>query len=195
MRKEVYIDPTAVVAKSARIGGGTRIWINSQIREDAVIGSECVISKDVYIDKGVVIGSGCKVQNGVSVYNGVVLEDDVFVGPHAVFTNDLYPRAFSSAWKVVPTRLRKGASIGANATIVCGVEIGEFSLVAAGSVVTRDVPPYTMVRGNPARPVALVNREGRPVQMLSRLRSPNERLEPRVAPLSEERRGDYPRNR
>jgi UDP-2-acetamido-3-amino-2,3-dideoxy-glucuronate N-acetyltransferase len=167
---DVYIDSTAVVAKDAVIGAKTKIWINSQIREGVVIGSNCVISKDVYVDKGVVIGDRCKVQNGVSIYNGVTLEDDVFVGPHVAFTNDLYPRAFSATWEVIPTLLRRGASVGANATVVCGVEIGEFALVAAGSVVTKDVAPYTLVQGNPARPVGFVDRSGRPVAGLGRTR-------------------------
>ena len=157
---DVYIHPTAAVDGRAEIGGGTKIWINVQVREGARIGRGCILSKDVYIDHGVSIGDGCKVQNSVSVYNGVTIEDDVFVGPNACFTNDKVPRANNPDWQVTPTRVRRGASIGANATIVCGIEIGEYAMVAAGSVVTRDVPPYTLVMGNPARRVGRIDAQG-----------------------------------
>jgi UDP-2-acetamido-3-amino-2,3-dideoxy-glucuronate N-acetyltransferase len=157
---DIFIHPTASVDKRAEIGVGTRIWINVQVREGARIGADCILSKDVYVDANVTIGDRCKVQNGVSVYQGVTVEDDVFIGPNAVFTNDFVPRAFNSEWQITPTQVKRGASIGANATIVCGTTIGEFAMVAAGSVVTRDVAPYTLVRGNPARPVARINREG-----------------------------------
>jgi acetyltransferase-like isoleucine patch superfamily enzyme len=108
----------------------------------------------------VIIGSRCKVQNGVSIYHGVTLADDVFVGPHAAFTNDKVPRAFNSDWKVAQTLVMRGASIGANSTIVCGVTVGEYAMVGAGSVVTRDVPPFVLVVGNPARPVAKIGTDG-----------------------------------
>jgi len=156
----VYIHASANVSDSASIGEGSKLWINVQVRENAVIGSNCVISKDVYIDHEVRIGDRCKIQNGVSVYHGVTLGDDVFVGPHACFSNDKVPRAFNQDWVVIPTVVMNGASIGANSTIVCGVTIGEFAMVAAGSVVTRDVAPFTLVMGNPARPVARVDRDG-----------------------------------
>lgn len=130
------------------------------MREDARIGEDCHISKDVYIDAGVSIGSRVKIQNGVSVYRGVVLEDDTFVGPHAAFTNDPMPRAFSPDWEVVPTYVRRGAAIGANATIVCGVTLGPYSMVAAGSTVTNDVPPHALVIGSPARLVGFICRRG-----------------------------------
>lgn len=149
---------------SASIGAGSKLWINVQVRENAAIGAECILSKDVYIDANVRIGDRCKVQNGVSVYQGVTIGDDVFVGPDAVFTNDLVPRAFNAGWRISPTRVENGASIGANATIVCGTTIGEFAMVAAGSVVTRDVPPFTLVRGNPARPCARIDREGNKIE-------------------------------
>ena len=163
---DVYIHPTAHVSEEAKIGAGTKVWINVQIRENAVIGEKCVVSKDVYIDRGVRIGDRVKIQNGVSVYNGVTLENDVFVGPHAVFTNDKVPRAFNADWKVTPTLVKEGASIGANATIACGIELGEYCMVASGAVATRDVPPYTLVMGNPARPVARIDRMGNRVQDL-----------------------------
>ncbi len=160
MSTEVFIHATANVSNMAHIGPRTKIWINVQIRENAEIGADCVISKDVYIDHAVKIGDRCKVQNGVSIYNGVEIGDDVFVGPNASFTNDKVPRAFNTEWSVVPTRIENGASIGANATIVCGLTVGEFAMVAAGSVVTKDVPPYTLVMGNPARAVSRVDRAG-----------------------------------
>lgn len=160
MAKPVYLDASAHVSPRAQIGEGTKVWINSQIREDVVIGEDCIISKDTYLDFSVRIGNRVKVQNGVSVYHGVTLEDDVFVGPNAVFTNDFYPRAANSDFPVRPTRVCRGASIGANATIVCGNTLGEYSMVGAGSVVTHPVPPYTLVVGNPARPVSLVCRCG-----------------------------------
>jgi acetyltransferase-like isoleucine patch superfamily enzyme len=148
------------VAKGAHIGAGSKVWINVQVRENTRVGSGCILSKDVYVDHGVTIGDRCKIQNSVSIYNGVTIGDDVFVGPNACFTNDRVPRAFSTDWKVTPTRVDTGASIGANATIVCGVTIGEYAMVAAGSVVTKNVPPYTLVMGNPARAVGKVDREG-----------------------------------
>lgn len=160
MTKAAFIHPTAIVDRRARVGAGTKVWVNVQVREDAQVGEDCVLSKDVYVDHGVTIGRGCKIQNGVSVYNGVTIEDDVFVGPHSCFTNDKVPRACNPDWQVTATRVRTGASIGANATIVCGVEIGEYAMVAAGSVVTRDVPPYTLVMGNPARPSGRVDKAG-----------------------------------
>ena len=146
-----YAHPTAVIEEEVEIGDGTRIWHFVHIRRGARIGKNCNIGKDVYIDVGVEIGDRVKIQNGVSIYRGVKIEDDVFIGPHVVFTNDLYPRAFSESWEVVGTLVKKGASIGANATIVCGVTIGMYSMVGAGSVVTRDVPDFGLVFGNPAR--------------------------------------------
>jgi UDP-2-acetamido-3-amino-2,3-dideoxy-glucuronate N-acetyltransferase len=147
----VYIDKTANVSPEAKIGDGTKVWINSQIREGAVIGANCNISKDTYIDKNVKIGDRVKIQNGVSVYDGVTLEDDVFVGPNVAFTNDKFPRSFNTEWKVIPTLVKQGASIGSNATIVCGLTIGEYAMVGAGAVVTKDVEAYTLVLGNPAK--------------------------------------------
>ncbi|MEZ0345180.1 MAG: acyltransferase [Infirmifilum sp.] len=163
-RREFYAHPTAVIEDGAQIGEGTRIWHFAHVRSGAVVGRECNIGKDVYIDAGAVVGNRVKIQNGVSVYKGVVIEDDVFVGPYAVFTNDKYPRAFSKDWEVVPTRIKRGASIGANATVVCGVTIGEFAMIAAGSVVTKDVPPHGLVMGNPARLVGFVCYCGRPLE-------------------------------
>ena len=164
MRDGVFIHPTAHVDERAHIGAGTKIWINVQIREHAQIGRDCILSKDVYIDHSVSIGDGCKVQNSVSVYNGVTIENDVFVGPNACFTNDKVPRANNPHWTVTATRVGRGASIGANATIVCGTTIGEFAMIAAGAVVTKDVPPFTLMMGNPARAVGRVNEAGHRVE-------------------------------
>lgn len=159
----VFIHPTAHVDPGAKIGEGSRVWVNVQVREGAEIGVGCILSKDVYVDADVRIGDRCKVQNSVSLYRGVTIGDDVFIGPNAAFTNDRVPRAFNSSWTITPTHIENGASIGANATIVCGVKIGEFAMVAAGSVVTKDVPPFTLVMGNPARPRARIDREGNKV--------------------------------
>ncbi|MBN2567243.1 N-acetyltransferase [Candidatus Woesearchaeota archaeon] len=153
------IHPTAEVSPDAKVGDGTLIWHHAQVREKASIGTGCVISKGAYIDTGVIIGDRCKIQNYVSVYHGVELEDGVFVGPHVCFTNDKNPRAVNpdgsqksvSDWRVAETRIRRGASLGANSTIVCGVTVGEWALVGAGSVVTKDVPAHGVVWGNPAR--------------------------------------------
>lgn len=164
MANNIYIHPTANVSEQAIIGDGTKIWINSQIREKSEIGTNCIISKDTYIDTEVKIGNNCKIQNGVSIYWGVTIEDDVFVGPNACFSNDRIPRAFNKEWKVTPTIVKKGASIGANATIVCGVTIGEYAMVAAGSVVTKDVEPYSLVMGNPARHYSYVDKMGNKIE-------------------------------
>ncbi|PLX18688.1 MAG: N-acetyltransferase [Candidatus Muiribacterium halophilum] len=157
---EVFIHKTANVSSDTKIGNGTKIWINSQIREGAKIGENCIISKDTYIDFDVSIGSGCKIQNGVSVYHGVKIEDKVFVGPYATLTNDKVPRAFHDDWKVSETLIKEGCSIGANATIVCGITLGEYCMVAAGSVVTKDVKPYSLVMGNPARHICYIDKDG-----------------------------------
>jgi UDP-2-acetamido-3-amino-2,3-dideoxy-glucuronate N-acetyltransferase len=160
----VFIHPTTNIHPSAIIGDGSKIWINVQIRENAQIGQNCIISKDVYIDLGVKIGNHCKIQNSVSVYSGVTIADMVFVGPYVSFTNDKIPRAFNATWQITPTEVKLGASIGANATIVCGVVIGEYAMVAAGAVVTKDVAPFTLVAGNPARPVATIDEAGNKVK-------------------------------
>lgn len=160
MQENVYIHPSANVSDKARIGAGTKIWINVQIRENAQIGEGCILSKDVYVDHAVHIGDRCKIQNSVSIYNGVSIGDDVFVGPNVAFTNDRVPRAFNPDWRITETRVESGASIGANATIVCGITIGEYAMVAAGSVVTKNVAPYTLVMGNPARPAGKIDKMG-----------------------------------
>jgi UDP-2-acetamido-3-amino-2,3-dideoxy-glucuronate N-acetyltransferase len=155
-----YIHPSATIEPDVQIGDGTRIWHNAHVRAGARIGKNVTISKDVYVDTGVVIGNGVKVQNGVSIYRGVTLEDDVFVGPHASFTNDQMPRAFTDEWEVTPTLVRRGASIGANATIVCGITLGPYAMVAAGATATTDVVPHGLAIGSPARLVAYICRRG-----------------------------------
>lgn len=159
-----YIHPTADVSPQAHIGARTRIWHHAQVREGAYVGEECIIGKGVYIGAGVHVGNRVKVQNYALVYEGVTLEDGVFVGPHACFTNDLRPRAINpdgtlqsaDDWEIVPTHVGKGASIGANSTIIAGVRIGEWAMVGAGAVVTHDVPPHALVVGTPARVVGYV---------------------------------------
>jgi UDP-2-acetamido-3-amino-2,3-dideoxy-glucuronate N-acetyltransferase len=159
MASEFYVHPSSDVSPQAVIGNGTKIWQHCQVREDAIIGENCILSKGVYIDFSVKIGNNVKIQNGISVYHGVTLEDGVFCGPHCVFTNDRMPRSINpdsslkqaDDWVLSETLVCKGASIGAHATIVCGVTIGRWAMVGAGAVVTRDVPHYGLVYGNPAR--------------------------------------------
>jgi UDP-2-acetamido-3-amino-2,3-dideoxy-glucuronate N-acetyltransferase len=154
------VHPTAIVEDGADVGAGTSVWHHAHVRDGARVGQECVIGKNVYVDVHAVVGDRCKLQNNVSVYHGVHIGDDVFVGPSATFTNDLVPRAFNANWQVVETHVQNGASIGANATIVCGVTLGEYSMVAAGATVTRDVAAHQLVAGTPARHHAWVCRCG-----------------------------------
>lgn len=142
---------TACIDDPAGIGEGTRIWHFSHVTKGAVVGKSCSIGQNVFIGAGAVIGNGVKIQNNVSVYDRVTLEDGVFCGPSMVFTNVINPRShISRKHEFRPTLVREGATLGANATIVCGVTIGRFSFVGAGAVVTKDVPDYALVYGNPA---------------------------------------------
>lgn len=155
----IRIHPTAEVSPQAKIGEGSAIWNHAQVRENASLGENCILSKGVYIDAGVSIGNNVKIQNYVSVYHGVTIEDGVFVGPHVCFTNDLRPRAVNpdgslksaDDWELSKTLVKRGAAIGANSTIICGVTIGEWAMIGSGSVVSKDVPNYGLVWGNPAR--------------------------------------------
>ncbi|MEZ4988573.1 MAG: acyltransferase [Saprospiraceae bacterium] len=157
----VFIHPTAIVDEGAIIGGGTKIWHFCHIMGGAVIGGGCNLGQNVFIADKVVLGRNVKVQNNVSLYEGVVCEDDVFIGPSAVFTNVLNPRsAVVRKHAYRPTLLRKGATIGANATIVCGVEIGAYAFVGAGAVVTRSVPDFALVTGVPARQTGWMSAAG-----------------------------------
>ena len=167
VKAEVFIHPLADVEEGAEIGAGTKIWRFVHIRSGAKIGANSMIGNCGFVDAGVTLGDRVRVQNGVLIFNGVTIEDEVFLGPNMIFTNDLYPRADGRHWIIVPTLVRKGASIGANATILCGITIGEYATVAAGSVVTKDVPPYTLVRGNPARPAGYVCVCGRKIGSMS----------------------------
>jgi len=155
----IRIHPTAEVSDRARIGEGSSVWHHAQVREGVTIGSNCIIGKGVYVDAGVPIGDNVKIQNYVSVYHGVAIEDGVFVGPHVCFTNDMRPRAINpdgslkavDDWVLSETRIKRGAALGANSTIRCGITIGEWAMVGSGSVVTQDVPAHGLVYGNPAR--------------------------------------------
>ncbi len=155
------IHPTACVDQPCEVGAGTRIWHFTHVRAHARIGAGCNIGQNVYIGYEVRIGDRCKIQNNVSVYEGVTLEDEVFVGPSAVFTNVINPRAMiERKHEIRPTLVRRGATIGANATVVCGVTIGRWAFIGAGSVVTRSVPDFSLVVGVPARRVGWVCRCG-----------------------------------
>lgn len=153
--------PTAVIDSGCHIGEGTRIWHFSHIMAGCVIGKECNIGQNVVVSPKVIIGNRVKIQNNVSVYTGVICEDDVFLGPSCVFTNVINPRSHvSRKEKYRTTRIEKGASIGANATVVCGHTIGRYAMIGAGSVITHDVLPYALVVGNPARQIGWVSEYG-----------------------------------
>jgi len=161
MNPEVFIHPTSVVDSPCAIGAGTKIWHFCHLMTGCDIGENCTLGQNVFVASGVMIGSGVKIQNNVSLYAGVILEEDVFVGPSAVFTNVTTPRAFIDRKQQFETTLvKKGASIGANATIVCGVTIGEYAMIGAGAVITSDVPDCTLIVGNPARSLGRVCRCG-----------------------------------
>ena len=155
------IHPTAVIDAGAQIGEGTRIWHYCHVMPRAIIGINCNIGQNVFVDNDAVVGNGVKIQNNVSVYKGVILEEGVFVGPSAVFTNVINPRSFierKTEFKQI--LIKKGATIGANATIVCGISIGEYALIGAGAVVTKDVPAYGLMMGNPARQKGWISEQG-----------------------------------
>lgn len=162
------IHDSAIVEGDAQIGDGTNLWHLVQVRPGAVIGRDCNIGRGVYIDADVTIGDQVKIQNYVSVYKGVTIGNGVFVGPHAVFTNDKIPRAVKADmsprgvddWELVATIVQDGVSIGANAVIVCGITIGRWAMIGSGAVVTKDVPAYGLVVGNPARLIDYVCPDG-----------------------------------
>lgn len=154
------VEPTSIVDENALIGDGTRVWNFVHVREKAVIGKNCVLGDYVYVGRGVKLGDSVKLENRATVYEGVTIEDEVFVGPNVTFTNDLIPRSFSTNWKILPTLVKKGASIGARTVIVCGVTVGEYAMIGAGSVVTKDVPPHALAYGNPAKIRGFVCRNG-----------------------------------
>ena len=153
--------PTAVIDKGCTIGAGTKIWHFSHIMPNATIGDNCNIGQNVFIASDVFIGNNVKIQNNVSVYTGVICEDDVFLGPSMVFTNIINPRsAVVRKDKYIKTLVKKGATIGANATIVCGNEIGEYAMIGAGAVITKPVLPYALMVGNPAKLIGWVSKNG-----------------------------------
>jgi UDP-2-acetamido-3-amino-2,3-dideoxy-glucuronate N-acetyltransferase len=156
-----FSHPTAVIDAGAQIGDGTKIWHFCHVMPTAIIGNKCNIGQNVFIDNNTIIGNNVKIQNNVSVYNGVVLEDDVFAGPSMVFTNVINPRSFiERKTEYKNTLVKRGATIGANAVIVCGHTIGEFAFIGAGAVVTRDIPAYALVVGNPAKQLGWVSAFG-----------------------------------
>lgn len=152
METNFFVHPTAIVDENCKIGEGTKIWHFSHIMSGCTLGQSCNIGQNVVISPGVVLGNNCKVQNNVSVYTGVTCGDDVFMGPSCVFTNVINPRsAVNRKSEYLKTHIGTGASIGANATIVCGHDIGEYAFIGAGAVVTKNVPAYALLVGNPAR--------------------------------------------
>ena len=158
---EVFIHESAYVDEGCTIGDGCKIWHFSHLMSGCRLGENCNIGQNVFIAEGVTLGNGCKVQNNVSIYQGVTCEDEVFLGPSMVFTNVLNPRAAvcrKSEYR--PTLLKKGVTVGANATIVCGHTLGEYCMIGAGAVVTKDVPAYALMAGVPARQIGWVNEEG-----------------------------------
>jgi UDP-2-acetamido-3-amino-2,3-dideoxy-glucuronate N-acetyltransferase len=157
--------PTAVIDEGAVIGKGTKIWHFSHIMSGAVVGENCTIGQNVLVASQVSLGNNIKVQNNVSIYTGVICEDDVFLGPSCVFTNVINPRSFISRKEEFrPTLVKKGASIGANATIICGVTIGEYAMIGAGAVVTKNVPDYALIVGNPGKQIGWVDKEGNTIK-------------------------------
>ncbi|PHN01510.1 acyltransferase [Flavilitoribacter nigricans] len=156
-----FAHPTAVIDPGARIGAGTRIWHFCHIMEGAIIGANCSLGQNVFVASGVEIGRGTKVQNNVSIYTGVICEEDVFLGPSVVFTNVRNPRsAISRKEAYQKTLVRRGATIGANATVICGNQIGRYAFIGAGSVITKDVPDYALMVGNPARQTGWMSDNG-----------------------------------
>jgi len=161
VEKEYYAHPTAVIDDGCKIGKGTKIWHFTHIMSGCEIGENCNIGQNVVVSPGVVLGNNVKVQNNVSIYTGVICEDDVFLGPSMVFTNIVNPRsAIIRKDQYLTTRVKKGASIGANATIVCGHDIGEFAFIGAGAVITKSVPDFALFIGNPARQAGFMSEYG-----------------------------------
>jgi len=165
-----FVHDTAVIDKGAQIGSDTKIWHFSHVMPDCKIGNNCNIGQNVVISPKVILGNNVKVQNNVSIYTGVICEDDVFLGPSMVFTNIINPRsAIVRRDQYIETKIEKGASIGANATIICGNTIGKFSLIGAGAVITKDVKPYAMVVGNPAKQIGWVSEYGHRLEFVNGL--------------------------
>ena len=159
---DYFVHESSYIDDNVKIGEGSRIWHFCHIQSGAQIGKRASVGQEINIGNNVIIGDGVKIQNNVSIYEGVIIEDNVFLGPSCVFTNDLTPRAEFPKGRAnyVRTFIKEGATIGANATIVCGISIGRYAMVAAGSVVTKNIPDYCLVRGNPARICGRVNEKG-----------------------------------
>ncbi len=156
-----FVHPSSIIDNGATIGSGTKVWHFCHLMPACKVGDRCIIGQNVYIDNDVSIGNGVKIQNNVSVYTGVEIEDDVFLGPSMVFTNVINPRSFiERKEEFKKTIVRKGATIGANATILCGVEIGSYAMIGAGTMVVKNVPPYALIVGNPAQQIGWVSRAG-----------------------------------
>jgi UDP-2-acetamido-3-amino-2,3-dideoxy-glucuronate N-acetyltransferase len=161
MENKYYAHPTAVIDEGSEIGAGTKIWHFTHIMQGCKIGENCNFGQNVVVSPGVILGNNVKVQNNVSIYTGVICDDDVFLGPSMVFTNVINPRsAVNRKSEYLKTHVKKGASIGANATIVCGHDIGEFAFIGAGAVVTKHVPAYALVIGNPGRQTGWMSEYG-----------------------------------
>lgn len=161
LQKDYFAHQSAIIDEGCKIGKGVKIWHFSHIMDGCTIGDCCNIGQNVVVSPGVVLGNNVKVQNNVSIYTGVICEDDVFLGPSMVFTNVINPRsAVNRKTEYLQTVVKKGASIGANATIVCGHDIGEYAFIGAGAVVTHAVPPYALVVGNPARHIGYMSEFG-----------------------------------
>jgi UDP-2-acetamido-3-amino-2,3-dideoxy-glucuronate N-acetyltransferase len=162
---EYYVHPSAIVDDGCQIGAGSKIWHFCHLMPNSQIGERCILGQNVFVASGVTLGNGVKVQNNVSLYTGIICEDDVFLGPSAVFTNVINPRSFlERKTEYRPTLLQRGCSVGANATIICGVTLGTYCLIGAGAVVTKNVPDYALVVGNPARQLGWVSRYGHRLQ-------------------------------
>jgi len=158
---DFFVHETAVIDPGCKIGAGTKIWHFSHIMKDCIIGEKCNMGQNVVVSSGVILGKNVKVQNNVSIYTGVICEDDVFLGPSMVFTNIVNPRsAVNRRDQYVETLVKKGASIGANATVICGNQVGKYAFIGAGAVVTKDVPDYALVVGNPARQTGWMSEYG-----------------------------------
>jgi len=161
MKDDFFVHSSSIVDQGAQIGSGTKIWHFCHLMPACKLGNSCVVGQNVFIDNNVIIGNGVKIQNNVSVYNGVIIEDDVFLGPSMVFTNVINPRSFIERKnEFKKTIIKKGATIGANATILCGIEIGSYAMIGVGTVVVKDVAPFALVVGNPAQQIGWVSEAG-----------------------------------
>jgi UDP-2-acetamido-3-amino-2,3-dideoxy-glucuronate N-acetyltransferase len=169
--RNVFVHPTALV-ETEEVGEGTHVWAYAHIMEDAWIGKNCNVGDHCFIESRVVVGDNVTLKNGNMLFEGVTIQDGVFVGPHVFFTNDLYPRSarlpqarlrYSDKMWLLPTLVRQGASLGAGAVLLPGITVGEYAMVGAGAVVTKDIPPYALVRGNPARAIGWVCQCGQPL--------------------------------